>query len=189
MKLQVNDILLRPLRESDINSRYISWFEDPAVTRFLEVRNINIAESKLYLKNGKETGLYYIFAICLSKNNLHIGNIKIGPIKRKDGVSDLVTILGDKDYWGKGIAAIAINKAVDLGFTEGKIRKFSASINSLNIGSIKAYLKGGFIKEAVIPNYFYNKNNSVITPSDKIFVGLENKNYDMHTLRNWAPSC
>jgi len=118
---------------------------------------------------------------------LHIGNIKIGPIKRKDGVSDLVTVLGDQDYWGKGIAAIAINKAVDLGFTEGKIRKFSASINSLNIGSIKAYLQGGFTKEAVIPNYFYNKNNSVITPSDKIFVGLENKHYDMHILRNRAP--
>jgi len=26
MKLQVNDIFLRPLRGSDINSRYIYWF-------------------------------------------------------------------------------------------------------------------------------------------------------------------
>ena len=137
MSLSYKDIFIRPIQYSDIDNRYISWFSDPVVTRFLEARNISIEESKQYLKNGKDTGLYYIFAICLSESNLHIGNIKIGPIKRKEGVSDLVTVLGDRDYWGQGAAAIAIKKAVELGFKEGGIRKFSASINSLNINSIK----------------------------------------------------
>ena len=36
-------------------------------------------------------------------NDLHIGNIKIGPIKRKDGKSDLVTVVGDNSYWGKEV--------------------------------------------------------------------------------------
>ena len=188
MSLHLNDIFLRPLVDSDINKRYISWFADPEVTRFLEARNIAIEDSKRYLKNGIVTRMYYIFAICISESNLHIGNIKIGPIKRKDGVSDLVTVLGDRNYWGKGIAAIAIKKAVELGFSEGRLRKFSASIDSLNISSIKAYLKGGFKKEAVIPNYFYNHINNIETRSDKVFVGLENDHYDMDILKNWAPS-
>ena len=118
---------------------------------------------------------------------MHIGNIKIGPIKRKEGISDLVTVIGDKNYWGKGIAAIAIKKAVELGFQKGGLRKFSASINSLNIGSIKAYIKGGFMKEGVIPNYFYNDINNIISISDKIFVGCESKNYDMNVIKSWYP--
>ena len=187
MGLQSKDIFLRPLTDIDITDRYISWFSDPIVTKFLESKNITIEDSKLYLKNGIETGLYYIFAICLNENNLHIGNIKLGPLKRKDGISDLVTVLGDRNYWGKGVAAIAIKKAIELGFTEGKIRKFSASINSLNISSVKAYLKGGFEKEAMIPNYFHNNINNEKTVSNKIFVGIENDNYDMDVIKNWTP--
>jgi len=172
MILQENDIFLRPLEERDINNIYISWFADAGVTKFLKARNISAVDSLNYLKKGKETGLDYIFAICLSSSNLHIGNIKIGPIKRKEGISDLVTVIGGKNYWGKGIAAIAIKKAVDLGFKKGGLRKFSASINSLNIGSIKAYIKGGFIKKGVIPNYFYNDINNIISISNKNFCGM-----------------
>lgn len=188
MILQSNDIFLRPLTNIDINAKYISWFADPIVTRFLEARNISIEDSKKYLQNGIETGLYYIFAICINRSNLHIGNVKIGPIKRQEGVSDLVTVLGDRKYWGQGIASIAIQKAIEIGFKEAKIRKFSASINSLNIGSIRAYLKGGFKEEAVISNYFYNDINNEKTFSDKVFVGIENDNYDMDILKNWKPS-
>ena len=187
MKLDFKDIYIRKLEVSDINSRYIKWFSDSNVTEFLDARNINIDESKSYLINGCKTGKYYIYAICLDKNDLHIGNIKIGPIKRKDGISDLVTVIGDKTYWGKGVATIAISKAIELGFKKGNIRKFVASINSLNMGSVNAYLKGGFKKEAVIKNYFYNKINTNIILSDKIFVGCENKNYDMEVLKNWKP--
>ena len=187
MKLDFKDIYIRPLKVSDINIRYINWFSDLNVTEFLEARNITIEDSKSYLINGYKTGQYYIYAICLDKKDLHIGNIKIGPIKRKEGISDLVTVIGDKEYWGKGAASIAITKAIELGFKEGNIRKFIASINSLNIGSINAYLRGGFKKEAVIKNYFYNKTNTNIILSDKVFVGCENKKYDMQALKIWKP--
>ena len=112
MKLDFKDIYIRPLKVSDINIRYINWFSDLNVTEFLEARNITIEDSKSYLINGYKTGQYYIYAICLDKKDLHIGNIKIGPIKRKEGISDLVTVIGDKEYWGKGAASIAITKAI-----------------------------------------------------------------------------
>ena len=187
MKLDFKDIYIRPLEIADINDRYINWFSDSNVIEFLEVSHITKEDSKLYLINGYKTGTYYIYAICLNKNNLHIGNVKIGPIKRKEGVSDLVTVVGDKKYWGKGVARIAIFKAIELGFEEGNIRKFVASINSLNLGSIKAYLKAGFKKEAIIKNYFYNKIDKNIVLSDKVFVSCENKKFNMKVLEIWKP--
>ena len=159
MQFSDSDLYIRQLKFSDINNRYIKWFSDNDVTEFLEARNISIAESKSYLKNGHLTGMYYLFAVCLVKDDLHIGNIKIGPIKRKDGISDLVTVIGDDYYWGKGFAKYAIISAIDIGFNQGGIRKFSASINSLNIASVKAYTSAGLKKEATIKNYFYAKNH------------------------------
>ena len=43
------------------------------------------------------------------------------------------------------------------------------------------------MKEGVIPNYFYNDINNIISISDKIFVGCENKNYDMNVIKSWYP--
>ena len=97
-----NDIYVRLLSKSDITERYLSLFKNDLVTRFLDV---NLSREKVlsYIRNGHDTGSYYINAICLMCNDFHIGNIKIGPIKRKDGKSDLVTVVGDNSYWGKGV--------------------------------------------------------------------------------------
>ena len=56
-------IYLRPLEKKDINDRYISWFTDSEVIKFLEARNITKNESKSYLEFGKNTGNYYLLAI------------------------------------------------------------------------------------------------------------------------------
>ena len=66
-------------------------------------------------------------------------------------------------------------------------RKFIASINSLNISSIRAYKKGGFKEEAIITDNFYNKTENNIIMSDKIFVSCNNHKYDMETLKIWKP--
>jgi len=182
-----NDIYIRPLLKEDITERYLSWFKDDLVTKFLDARNLSKEEVLNYLKYGKESRSYYIYAICIKHNDLHIGNIKIGPIKRKDGISDLVTVIGDHTYWGKGVARYAIMHAVNIGFNQGGIRKFSASINSLNTSSVKAYTRAGLKVEAVIKNYFYNKVGNKIIISDKIFVGCENKNFNMDIIEDWSP--
>lgn len=98
-----NEIYIRLLSKSDITERYLSWFKNDLVTRFLDVRNLSREKVLNYIPNGHDTGSYYIYVICLMCNDLHIGNIKIGPIKRKDGISDLVTVVGDDLYWGKGV--------------------------------------------------------------------------------------
>ena len=81
-----SDIYIRPLLYQDITERYLSWFKNDLVTKFLDSKNLTKIEVVDYIKHGIETGSYYLYAICLKSNDLHIGNIKIGPIKRKDGV-------------------------------------------------------------------------------------------------------
>jgi len=181
------NLLIRPLKLKDINKNYISWFSDRKVTEYLEARNISIKDSEQYLIKGIKNCTYYIYAICDENSKAHIGNIKIGPIRRLDGVSDLVTLIGDKSYWGKGLASKAIKIIIQKSFIEGGMRKFSASIDSNNIASLKSYQKAGFKVEAKLNNYFCHYNRKAKTYSDKLYVVFDNKAYDLEKFKKWKP--
>ncbi|PPR15617.1 MAG: hypothetical protein CFH33_01346 [Alphaproteobacteria bacterium MarineAlpha9_Bin3] len=181
------DIYMRPLTLKDINSKYVSWFADSEVTEYLEAKNISISESKEYLINGIIQRSYYIYAIWDNTKNIHIGNIKVGPIRRSDGVSDLVTVIGDKKYWGKGIASKAIKNLKEKVFLDSGIRKFVASIDSFNLGSINAYMKAGFKKEANIKDFFVHKTKDEIFFSNKIYLAANNFKFDIKKFNKWEP--
>tara|TARA_Y100001936_G_C16079771_1_gene676801 strand:- start:1949 stop:2539 length:591 start_codon:yes stop_codon:yes gene_type:complete len=185
--MEKNDIYIRPLRLDDINAKYISWFNNNNVTKFLDAKNISIEESKNYLIEGIKSKSYYIYAICESNNNLHIGNIKIGPIRRLDAVTDLVTVIGNEDYWGKNIASRVISMVIKEFISNSGIRKIIASIDSLNIASIHAYQNAGFNVEARISDFFVHKKNGDYIFSDKIYFFYNNINYDLEKFNKWEP--
>lgn len=167
-------IHLRELNHKDVTDRYLSWFNDDDVTRFLEVRNLKRQEVIEYMDYGRNTGSYFMHAICANENSLHIGNLKIGPISQKHGLSDMVTVIGDKRFWGKGIATESIKLGMKIAFNIYKIRKLSASMYSDNIGSIKAYINAGWLEEARLKAHCRIKGKIV----DCVYVACFNPSYE-----------
>jgi ribosomal-protein-alanine N-acetyltransferase len=170
-------IFLRQLVEADINTRYVTWFTDPLFTRFLEAQNISRDDAIAHLENGRQTGGYEIYAICQKTDGQHIGNLKLGPIHRGHSTSDLITVIGDRSAWGKGYARESIKIAIDIAFNELNIRKLSASIDSLNIGSIKAYTAAGFEIESILRDQFSFYDGKTTQLSDKVYVAAFNPNF------------
>lgn len=142
-------LLLKELKEKHIDDRYLSWFQDEEVTKFLEAKNLTRQSVIDHLRNGKETNTYFMYAIISKDSSKHIGNLKVGPIQWKHRVSDLVTVIGDRNYWGKGLATEAIKMGNRIAFEIHDLRKLSAGIYSDNVASIKCYQKAGWIIEAV----------------------------------------
>ncbi|MGE4220364.1 MAG: GNAT family N-acetyltransferase [Alphaproteobacteria bacterium] len=163
-------VYLRPFVEADATDRYLAWFRDPDVTRYLEARNITRADAIQHLRDGMNGERWALYAICLRDGDRHVGNLKIGPINRRHGLSDMVTVIGDRDAWGKGIAREAIGLGIRLAFETHGIRKLSASMYAGNLGSIRAYLHAGFVEEARLPAQFLLDG----MPEDKVFVGCFN---------------
>lgn len=172
-------VFLRLLEEQDVNEKYLSWFKNNGVTKFLEVESnsLTIKTVKDYLKQGLNTKSYFMYAICLKENDKHIGNLKIGPINYKHGYSDFVTVIGDKTQWGKGLATEAIQLGIKLAFEKYNIRKLSAGIYSENIGSIKAYAEAGFRIEGTLKDQYVVNNEY----QDRVMVGCFNPNYVRQT--------
>src|SRR5262249_29630992 len=51
-----DEIQLRLLEEDDITERYVAWFRDPEVTRYLDARDISREDALAHLRQGRETG-------------------------------------------------------------------------------------------------------------------------------------
>ncbi len=169
---QSERIYLRPLVASDVTERYLGWLRDSDVKAFLEVdgNTLTLDDIKEYIAEGPRTGSYYMYAICLNENNLHIGNVKVGPINHKHLISDLPVVVGDKTYWGQGIAVEAIRLGNAIAFAEHGIRKLHGQIYRNNIGSIKAYCRGGWIIEGVIRGRYLVEGK----PMDQVIVSCNN---------------
>lgn len=172
-----NDVRLRPLTENDFTDRYLAWFRDPDVTRFLDASNITREDAIAHLRQGQAGDKWRLYAICRD-DGLHIGNVKIGPINHRHSLSDLVTVIGARASWGQGCARKAIGLAIDIAFGELKLRKLSASINSDNLGSIKAYTAAGFSIEATLREQFMREEQGRLAYSDKVYVACFNPNFD-----------
>jgi len=168
-------VFLRPLETTDINENYLSGFKDEEVTKFLGVDGKSLTKEEVirYINEGKNSKSYFMHAICLKENNKHIGNLKIGPIDYKHGISDLVTVIWDRTQWGKGLASEAIRLGINLAFEKFNIRKLSAGIYSDNVGSIKAYTNAGFIIEGTLKDHYMLKEKY----QDRVMVSCFNPNF------------
>lgn len=175
-------IALRPLEENDFTEDYLAWFRDPEVTRFLEARDISREEAAAHLRAGEGGRRWALYAICLRADGRHIGNLKIGPIDWRHRVSDLVTVIGDRGAWGQGHARAAIGAGIQIAFDELNLRKLSASIDSRNLASIRAYEAAGFTVEATLPDQFMEVSGGGAVLSDKVYVGCFNTAFDASSL-------
>ncbi len=172
---QSERIHLRKLTVDDVNERYLNWLRDGDVKAFLEVdgNQLTLDDIRDYIVDGPRTGQYFMYAICLNGSNLHIGNVKVGPINQKHRIADLPVVIGDKNYWGKGIAVEAIRLGNQIAFEEHDIRKLHGQIYRDNLGSIKAYCRGGWIIEGLIRGRYLVNGE----PMDQVIVSCNNPKY------------
>ena len=156
-------IMLRSLRETDINSNYLAWLNDPEVNCYLETRFVpqSIESIQAYWLNHRDNLNSPWFAIQITNNGPHIGNIKLGPINWLHRRADISLLIGDRDYWGQGIATEAILLISEWAFQELDLQKLTAGIYSGNIGSRRAFEKAGFECEATLKDEVFFRGSRV----------------------------
>jgi len=139
-------IYLKLLTIEDVSDDYVNWMNDNKVTEFLESRwkAYTLEDLKEYVKTMNESQNNFLFGIFDQENDKHIGNIKIGNINYFHRYGDIGLLVGNKDYWGKGVATEAIGLVTKYGFEELNLNKVFAGMYSLNKGSYEAFIKNGF---------------------------------------------
>ena len=156
--LFVDDITLRPMNDKDFDI-LLKWNNDAEVLYFTEGDDV---ESRS-LESVK--GLYsYVsemaFCFIIESNGFPIGEcwlqqMNLDNIIEKYPSLDLRRIdimIGEKDYWGKGLGTKIIGRLVKFGFIEEKADMIFYMPGDYNARSIRAAEKAGFILVEKIRN-------------------------------------
>lgn len=138
-------IYLKNLFVQNITEDYISWMNDYEIVKYTESRfSPHNRESIEQFVNNANNANNILFGIFTIDSGTHIGNIKLGAINWIHRYADIGLIIGNKNYWGKGIATEAISLVSDYAFTQLNLHKLTAGAYEFNEGSIKAFIKNGF---------------------------------------------
>lgn len=163
-------LYLRDLRTDDVGERYCAWMNDPEVMQFTESRFAphTVHSLRAYVANATGRPDTVFLAIVIKDGERHIGNIKLGPIHPVHRRGDIGIIIGEKDCWGSGYATEAIQILARYAFGRLQLHKLTAGCYGGNGGSIRAFEKAGFTREAVRPSHFQCDGRFV----DEILLGM-----------------
>ncbi len=140
-------ITFRKLEEKDLPDR-VSWFNKKEINQYLssEARLGTTLEKQKewfdrYIKNSDRK----MFVI--ESDGRLVGNVGLTDISETDCNAGLFIVIGEKEYWGKGIGEQAIHFILDFAFNQLNLHKVWLYVCDANIGAINLYEKCGFKQE------------------------------------------
>lgn len=138
--------------ELDDYKTTIEWRNNPAVTDQLGGGKLFVSEARE--KKWIEDTIFHSadikLAVCLTDNNLHIGNVYLTDINYINRTAESHIMIGNQAYWGQGLGREALLQILHYGFEERGLNRVYAHINADNTASLRLHEKCGYKKEGVL---------------------------------------
>ena len=134
---------------------YLSWLHDPEVVRTIGRADyvaapVPFGEVKTYCKQLMSSDKDLFLALYHTADNRFVGTLKAGHIDWDRGMADIGIMIGEKDYWGRGLATDAIGALSLHLFDALGLRRLTAGAMSVNSAMVKAFEKLGYRREGVL---------------------------------------
>lgn len=174
-----NDLyVFRPLKPSDVNF-FKQWILDAEVIRYSMTRFHKISDESQII-DWFQTTLFdsktFQLGIIDPASKELIGYAGIASINDVDGNGEYFIFIGNKSFWGRGIASSVTKEMVKIGFESLGLHRIFLTASSRNPGAIRAYEKAGFVHEGKMREAFFrNKEHS-----DKIIMGILRSEFETH---------
>lgn len=163
MSLDNERIYLKKLSKDELKGNYVSWLNDKEVCKYNSHGEIEYTEQMALefinsLENDKSKEVY---AIYLKENNIHIGNISIQQIDKRNNKAEIAYLFGEKQYWGQGYAKEASKIILKRVFEELNLHRiyFGTHIENIpmqKLGESLGFVQEGIEKDAQFKNGNYN---------------------------------
>ncbi len=176
MKIYNSELLyVKEIEISELTDSVMTWFNDNSLMKYYTNSKKRITKNSLIenIETGKASKKNFTFGIYYKETNLLIGTIKLGPINYNHKISDLVVLIGNKNFHGKGLAQQAIRLGNRIAFDFFDLRKLFGGMYIKNITSIKAYTRSDWLVEGVLKGHYIEDGIG----QDRILVGCFNPKY------------
>ena len=162
-KIYGEKIYIRKLNRHDFTDRYLSWLNDPIVNKHSSRYGKTFCKRDLksYVNNMNSTN-YILVGIFTMSNKEHIGNTLLGPIDFDNRSSEISNLIGEKEYWEKGVALESCKLLIDYAFSNLELHKITIGNLSPNRGAtflskqLGFRLEGKLIEAVFLRRKYYN---------------------------------
>ncbi len=142
--IKTKRLVLKSLTLKNATAEYCSWLNDPQVNRFISIKKVSLESIRNYIKEKNKRASCLFLGIFWKRNNEHIGNVKLEPIDLKKGRATTGILIGNKNYWGKGIATETLKALCQYAFQELNLQEINLGVDFRNKPAQRVYQKVGF---------------------------------------------
>lgn len=139
-------VVIRPLQLQDAYTSVV-WRNDPEVFKYTGNtydHEITIESELVWIKNviaNNNSGKEYRCAI--EADGVYVGNIYLTDLD--SGIGHYHIFIGNKDYWGKGIARKASEQIIKDGFYKFNLKEIQLRVHRVNTNALNLYKRLGFV--------------------------------------------
>lgn len=152
-RLETARLILRPFQESDAETMYRNWANDPEVTRFLTWKTHDSpVATRLLLQLWVERSRHldeYQWAIELKEIQEVIGSISVGWHEDEIPSANIGYCIGTR-WWGQGLTAEALRAVVRYLIEDVGMVRVEAKHDTRNPNSGRVMQKAGMTREGVL---------------------------------------
>ncbi len=173
--LRGSKVYLRPLERTDLNEKYLGWLNDHEVTQHLEAGAFpsTLQDLETYYQSMTGSKSEVIFAIADGKSHRHIGNAKLGPINWVHRRAMYGIMIGEKEFWGRGIGKEVTRLMVEYGFLRLNLHRINLGVLAEHQAAIRCYEAVGFKAEGKFREEMFCDGSY----RDRLWMGLLRSEY------------
>lgn len=157
MFLESDRIRLDKFTERSITPNYIGWLNDSEVNMYMQTGRFPVSEKDVYAPKDKTNLLFMVRYLSEKELDPYIGTASLHSIDWISRKAEIGYMIGNKNYWGRGIATEVVGILTNYGFNRLNLNKITAGVVGGNFASMKVLKKNGYVKYCEEPDdYFLN---------------------------------
>ncbi len=148
-------VYLRPFDTNDVATLQ-RWMNDVSVTQYLG-RGFPVTareETEWVERHGKDTK-NVVLAIMATDGDQLIGSVRLHNINYIDRTAETGTLIGEKDYWGKGYGTEAKMLLLDFAFHTLGLHSVLSRVLAFNGRSLAYARKCGYEEVGTLPSWVF----------------------------------
>lgn len=138
-------VSIRDLKVEDAAIAW-QWRNDPDIWKYTdrgERPKITVETERDWITEVIQREKEKRFAICVGEAQKYVGNVQLTDINNEE--AEFHIFIGEKEFWGKGIATKATNLLLNYAISKLKFKKINLKVSKENIAAIKVYERIGFV--------------------------------------------
>lgn len=166
---KIDEINLVPFTEEYITSNYLSWFNDPEVSKFTSHCRFPMTKNRAFdyvksINHPKSDTIAWAIKTWKDSNSngynnnpnyVHVGNCCLTQIDLLNRSAEFGIIIGDRDSWGKGLATKVMRIIFGHGFLRLNLNRIWLGTAESNIGMQHSALKLGMKREGLFKHSLF----------------------------------